>query len=89
MIEDPEIVNARLYLRWYRIRQVRKDLVPALIQEGPYVWTFDDTNPIDPWGSRVRLPLEELERMVSAAELELRKSAASASRADRREERCA
>ncbi len=40
--------------------------MPALLQEPGKLWTFSD--PLDPWGSKERLSLEELERMVSEAE---------------------
>jgi hypothetical protein len=69
--QDPELFTARLFARWYRLRRTRPDLVPALLQEptglaGGKVWTFD--NPANPWGSRTRLPIPELERMVNEAE---------------------
>ncbi len=74
MTPDPDILTARLFLRWYRVRQVRPDLVPALLQEpngkpGGRVYTFSD--PVDPWGSRECLPLDELERLVDRAEAQL------------------
>jgi hypothetical protein len=71
-LNPPELFNARLFARWYRLRLSRPDLVPPLLQEPngaaeDKIWTF--TNPLDPWGSKERLSVAELERLVSQAEL--------------------
>ena len=39
-IEDPQFLSARLYIRFYRLRQTRPDLIAPLLQEGESVWTF-------------------------------------------------
>ena len=68
MLTDPDLLNVRLFVRWYRLRQSHPHLVPALLQDPERgIYTF--TNPMDPWGSRTRLPFAELERMVTEAEL--------------------
>jgi hypothetical protein len=71
--QDRDLLTASLFIRWYKLRKIRPDLVPPILQRPgvPWVWTF--TNPLDPWGSRERLPLSELECMVDQAELVMRR----------------
>lgn len=75
-----EFYAVRLFTRWYRVRKIRADLLPPLLHEpdattGGRVFTF--TDPCNPWGSKTRLAIADLERMVCAAEAQLRKPVAS------------
>lgn len=66
----PDEITVRLFVRWYALRKLsvatEVELVPRLLQEGPYVWTF--SNPSDPWGSKSQISMEQLTAMVERAE---------------------
>jgi hypothetical protein len=64
----PEETVLDLLTRWFRIRKIRPDLVPVILQEWPKHWTFH--NPLNPWGSRERLTDMDLRTMVERAEYE-------------------
>ena len=80
---DQDILLVRLFVRWYRIRKARPELVPALLQDPAHgIFTF--SNPMDPWGSKVRLKVCDLEALVNLAEALMRKPVASETAPDSR-----